>query len=215
MVILEKLKNLNFYPKVVLDVGANKGEWSKWCHAVFPESEFYLIEPQIEMLQPLEKFCSDKKASYVLCAAGEGHYKGTLRIWEDMEGSSFLMPEDPEGKEERLIDVVKIDTLIENKIIKQPDLVKMDIQGFELRALDGFTKAKHSQIIILEVSFFEFLETQPVFHEVVSYMNSIGFVVYDIFNFLKRPYDDALGQCDVCFVKRNSFLKSVNRWNKN
>ena len=219
MLVLENIKKLGFYPETVLDVGANKGYWSRHCHSVFPKAEFFLIEPQTEMEDSLKEFCQQTDSSYFIYAAGENNHTGKLRIWEDMQGSSFLHdkipPKKPDGREQRIVQVTTIDSLIEENKIKKPDLVKMDIQGFELKALKGFSQAKDSHIIILEVSFFEFLEGQPLFIEVMNYMDSIGFAVYDIFNFIKRPYDKALGQCDVCFVRKDSFLKSVNAWNEN
>ena len=213
-IVLEKMKNLGFYPKVVLDVGANNGDWSRDCHLVFPKAKFYLIEPQVEMGESLKEFCEETDSSYILCAVGQANYKGLLTIWDDMLGSSFLMRKNPK-ENQRLVDVVTIDRLISENKIKHPDLIKIDVQGFELEVLKGFKDVKDAQVIILEVSFFEFLEEkQPIFHEVIDFMYNLGFVCYDIFNFLKRPFDDALGQCDVCFVRKDSPLKAVNRWNK-
>jgi hypothetical protein len=30
--------------------------------------------------------------------------------------------------------------------------------------------------------------------------------------FLRRPLDGAIGQCDICFVKKDGFLKKSNEW---
>jgi hypothetical protein len=38
------------------------------------------------------------------------------------------------------------------------------------------------------------------------------YVVYDFAGFARRPLDGALGQCDICFVKRNGFLRVSNEW---
>jgi len=39
-----------------------------------------------------------------------------------------------------------------------------------------------------------------------------GYVVYDFPGFSRRELDGALGQCDVCFVKSNGFLRKSNIW---
>jgi hypothetical protein len=46
------------------------------------------------------------------------------------------------------------------------------------------------------------------FEEVIEYMKSKGFVCYDILSFLYRPYDGALSQMDVVFVKENGIFRT-------
>jgi hypothetical protein len=36
--------------------------------------------------------------------------------------------------------------------------------------------------------------------------------IYDITQFLRRPYDGALGQVDIAFVKAHGFFRSNNQW---
>src|SRR6266436_4167158 len=80
-----------------------------------------------------------------------------------------------------------------------PDLVKLDVQGFELEALKGATQLfGRTEVFIMET---------PVFHEVVQFMADRGYLTYDFPGFLRRPRDGALGQCGVCFVRENSPLR--------
>jgi len=53
----------------------------------------------------------------------------------------------------------------------------------------------------------------PVFSDVINFMLARDYVVYDFAGFLRRPLDGALGQCDICFVKKNGFLRKSNDWN--
>jgi hypothetical protein len=39
-----------------------------------------------------------------------------------------------------------------------------------------------------------------------------NYVAYEFLEFLRRPSDGALGQVDVCFVKRDGILRAHNRW---
>ena len=36
----------SFNPKVIFDIGAYKGDWTKMCLKIYPKSKFYLFEPQ-------------------------------------------------------------------------------------------------------------------------------------------------------------------------
>jgi hypothetical protein len=55
------------------------------------------------------------------------------------------------------------------------------------------------------VSFFNFRRKkgQPLIDEVLRYMDRQGFFPYDFFGGFNRPLDDALGQIDIAFVKRD------------
>ena len=218
MKVLQHIKNLGFYPENVLDVGANKADWSRSCRTFFPRAHYSLIEPQVEMHGYLHNFSCETGSNYVLCAAGSHDGEGLLTVWKDKCGSCMLPEngyrfEDGELAEQRKVDVFTIDSLINSEKIRQPNLVKIDTQGFELEILKGFTNLSRVEIIILEVFFFEFAKGQPLFHKTVNFMNEAGFLCYDLFNFMRRPADESLGCCDVCFVNKNSLLKKSSKWN--
>ena len=52
----------------------------------------------------------------------------------------------------------------------------------------------------------------PLLLEVLNYMDSIGFQLYDISEFMRRPLDHALYQMDVMFVRKTSHLVAEKRW---
>ncbi len=181
---------------------------------IYPEANFVLIEPQIEMKDDLERFCEEFKGS-VYFLAGAGAKKGTLTltIWDDLAGSTFALKPDENLKKtgkQREIEIITIDDLIDSGKIDNPELIKLDIQGFELEALKGAQKTfGYTEVYILEVSLFQFWSPDtPIFSDVVNFMLERDYVVYDFAGFWRRPLDGALGQCDVCFVKRNGFLRS-------
>ena len=73
----------------------------------------------------------------------------------------------------------------------------------------GFT-----EVYIVEVSLFPFsgVPGVPIITDVINFMLNRDYVVYDFPGFLRRPLDGALAQCDICFVKKNGFLKESNDW---
>lgn len=215
--LLEDLRNRGFVPLSILDVGANQGAWSRVAKSIFPEANCFLIEPQVEMKLFLEQFCQDFPGSaWLLAGAGATPGQLTQTIWDDFAGSSFLPPESDELKEigkQRLVKIITIDSLVDEGAISMPQLVKLDIQGFELEALRGGQKLfGYTEVFILEVSLFQFLENMPIFHEVIAFMAERGYLVYDFPGFLRRPADSALGQVDICFVKQDGVLRTTNQW---
>lgn len=201
----------------ILDVGAHSANWARTAIKYYPDSKIYMIEPLAEMEDKLKEFCKEFPGSkYFLNGAGAESGRLYLTATDKLEGANFLQEENPylvRSKVQREIEIITINSLIEKKEIEIPDLVKLDIQGYELEALKGgdllFGK---TEVFIVEASFFEFLEGSPLFSEVVQFMAVRGYEVYDFPGFLRRPYDNALGQIDITFVKKEGFFRKSNSW---
>jgi len=218
--LLEDLKKRGLTCQTIIDVGANRTNWSRLAKKIFSSANICLIEPQIEMKKNLENFCQEFENSvYFLAGAGAKKDVLTFTIWDDLAGSSFLPKPDDELKnsgKQREIEIITIDDLINSLKVKLPELIKLDIQGFELEALKGAEKTfGYTEVYILEVSLFSFTDVQgmPILSDVINFMLERDYVVYDFAGFLRRPLDGALGQCDICFVKKNGFLRKSNDWN--
>jgi len=94
-----------------------------------------------------------------------------------------------------------------------PDLVKLDVQGFELEVLSGAeTTFGRTELFIVETSLFRFLPNQPLIREVISFMADRDYELYDITAHLRRPYDGALGQVDLAFVKADGRFRAEAKW---
>jgi FkbM family methyltransferase len=201
----------------ILDVGAHSTKWARTAKEYFPDSKIFMIEPLSEMEEKLKDFCKEFPGSkYFLNGAGAENGKLYLTATSELEGANFLQEENPhlvKSKVQREIDIITINSLIEKKEIEIPEIVKLDIQGFELEALKGgdllFGK---TEVFIIEASFFEFIEGSPLFSDVVQFMAVRGYEVYDFPGFLRRPFDNALGQIDITFVKRDGFFRNSNSW---
>jgi FkbM family methyltransferase len=214
---LEDIRARGFAPKGIIDVGANRGNWTRIAKSVFPDARFLMIEPQEEMKDPLNKLCSEHEAlEYV--QAGAGRESGTLvqTIYADLVGSSFL----PDVSKEKLSDgtqrvttIVTIDELLNVRKSFVPDLVKLDIQGFELQALMGASSIfGKTQVFIMETSLYHFQKGLPVTADCINFMAERGYELYDVTEFTRRPFDGALGQIDLAFALRDGNLRKSNLW---
>jgi FkbM family methyltransferase len=215
---MEDIKERGVEIKNIMDVGANETSWSREIQRIFNSANFFLIEPQAEMKEYLITFCNDFPGSrYYLTGVGNKCEDKYLTIWDDLQGSSFLPALDNKliaNGSQRMIEMLTIDKILVKEDLPIPDLIKLDIQGYELTALEGATKLfGKTEVFILEVSLFQFHSGMPIFFDVINFMNQRGYVVYDLLGFLRRPIDGALGQCDLCFVKNNGLLRKTNTWN--
>lgn len=212
---LEGIRKRGLKVNSILDIGANKAEWSEQASKTFPNASFYLIEPQIELKPQLDAFFTNHKGGWVLGGAGATAGELTLTVWDDFAGSSFLVPENSntDDKEQRTVPIFTVSELLADGKIEVPDICKLDVQGFELEVLKGADAIMgKTEVFILEVGLFKFLPNQPVIEEVIAFMKERGYVIYDFPGFSNRPMDGALGQIDICFVKENGYLRQSHLW---
>lgn len=203
------IRGLGFQPKTVIDVGIASGTME--LYSAFPDSYFLLIEPLKEFESDLMSILKRYKGSYVLAAAGSSSGQVTFNVHKKHLGGSSLYKEsmgtEADGHEIS-VPMIRIDDILKDKQINGPYLIKVDVQGAELDALEGAQQALlEAEVVVLEVSLFEFMKGAPQFFDVVSYMKTRGFVAYDIILGWNRPLDNALGQIDIVFVREKGMFR--------
>jgi len=205
-------RHLGFFPATVIDVGAAYGTFTLKCHRIFPKARYILIEPLKEYRARLESVTKTIPGSeYILSAATDKQGEVSMNVHPDLVGSSlYLENEDSDvNGEPRRVTANTIDHLCEDKNVVGPYFVKVDVQGGELGVLSGATEIlRETEYLILEVSLFQFFVGGPQFYEVVHYMKSCGFVVYDIFDIQYRPFDGAVSQVDIAFVREKGRFRN-------
>ena len=198
---LELLKKNSFRPSVVVDVGAYKGEWAMLCKRVFPEANVLMVEPSPARVQFLDILCQRHKGLSVRQALVGAEEEKVF--FNEQETNSSSVPKPLSNTIE--LTSKTLDALVKNTSFASPDLIKLDVQGYEFRVLKGMPQALRSvSVIVIELSLIQLSPYAPSFKDAVEWMDENGFKIFDICGFFRRPLDDALWQIDAVFVRKDS-----------
>lgn len=208
------IRELGFQPNTIIDIGVAAG--TPELYRTFPDSYFLLVEPLKEFEPDLKSILEHYRGSYILAAAGASPGQVAINVHDHQLAGSTLYKEamgiEADGHE-TFVPLIKIDDAIEKQRLSGPYLIKVDVQGAELDALDG---SRHTlidaEVVVLEVSLFMFWNGAPQLHDVVAYMKNLGFVAYDIILGWNRPLDNALGQIDIVFVKDEGMFRQEHSY---
>ncbi len=198
---LSHIDNLGFRPSLVVDIGVAHG--TPELYEAYPKSKFILIEPLIEFEPTLRTLCERLDAEYILASADELTGETEIHVHDDLGGSSLFGEVEgalADGKKRRVSTVCLDDVLSERT--ERPVLLKIDVQGAELRVLAGARRSlDRIDIVIMEVALISSMEGGPDFFDVIKFMKDAAFYLYDIIGGDIRPLDGSLKQVDLVFIR--------------
>jgi FkbM family methyltransferase len=188
-------------PKIILDIGANIGEWNMIVKQIFPIARIISFEANKECEQHLKS----KNLEYKICLLGDEQKEVTFfstRVDKTSTGCSIYRENTEFFNDSNLIEyklnMEKLDDILDN--FDQIDLIKIDVQGAELDVLRGAkTIMNKTKFIILEVSMIEYNKNSPLFADVIDFMNKNNFLVNDILDI--HYSNNVCIQCDILFKK--------------
>lgn len=204
--------------RVIYDLGANVGTWSLLAKSLIPNARIHSFEPlpkhQAEFLHNL---ADSEHVTLHPIALGADNARKTLHVTDFSDASSMLQPAEASWSDfgvhevSRLpLRVFRLDDYRAANQLPYPDLLKLDIQGYELEALRGAPECLASaRAIIAEVSFVEYYKGQCLFHELVGYLAQ--FSLFPCAFGFNTPTGRTLRQTDVLFMAAtNRRIREMN-----
>ena len=194
----------------VVDVGANRGQFTLFALRTFPHAQIVSLEP---LSAPAARFCElfadEERVTLFRVALGSDSGAHTMHVSAHDDSSSLLPITSVQTQLFRgtgevrteTITVRRLSEVLDVKSIVEPALLKLDVQGFELQALRGCGDLLQCfTYVCAEGSFIELYEGQALAPEVIEYMRDCGFSLVCIYG----TVSDALGravQADMLFKR--------------
>jgi FkbM family methyltransferase len=208
---LTNMRRAGFKCTGFIDGGANIGDWTKQFWKLFPEAPSIMVEPLPEMSGLLNQIALHVEGSQHYASA-LGAESGKVFFRSSGTSSGVVGADDDAGQNTIEVNVTTIDSILGSSSIK-PNLLKLDLQGFELEAMKGCQSLETSfEVIITEISVLRIGDV-PIFTEVDQFLEGKNFRLYDVIPQYYRPLDGALWQCDAIYVRKDSPLFKSRQWN--
>lgn len=160
-----------------LDVGANHGLLSFGLAQKFPRVRFHLFEPNPKLLESIEKsrkLYPPMRAEINPVAVCDRDGTIDFEVKSEQSGASHITNNGGVP-----IRSVRLDSYLKEKAVDCVDLLKLDIEGYELTALRGVERALKNRHI--KAIYFEYFEKYLVRvappSELITFLDSAGYEV--------------------------------------
>jgi FkbM family methyltransferase len=195
-------------PRVIHDIGANVGTWTCLAKSLYPDAAVEAFEPLEAHLAGFRRWTGPWQ-DVRLHRLALGPRDGTVAIEvADFSDASSVLPLTEEGRRtfnvapagRREVPMATLDGLVAAGAARAPDLIKLDVQGYELEALRGAGRSLGTaRAVICEVSFRRFYEGQALFPDVLAHLGEHGYRLH-AFGPSLIP-GEPLSQADALFLK--------------
>ena len=195
-------------PRVVYDVGASDGGWSRAVSEVFPEARFEMFEPLHGHMPDYAPRMAEALAECPLLrlhplAVGSQNGEVEFQMTPDGVSSTSLAWEASATLAHTIrVPMRTIDSLVHDDGLPSPDMIKMDVQGGELEALRGAAASLDSvRFLFLETWLMRGYGSQtPLLHELTIHLARYGFQIFDVGDIFRSEGGRGYA-IDVCFWK--------------
>lgn len=202
---------------LVLDVGANVGQYAQWVRETGFAGRIVSFEPLREEFAQLGRAAAEDPGWEVRNEAlGDLDGEAEIHVSQDSVASSFLDLSDyaktdwpwreTNYVERQPVKIQRLDTLAP-VLLRDDDrtLLKLDVQGYEMAALRGAEDTLDRVAAVqCELSLVELYEGQPRMWELLRHLDARGFRPIGLEPVVADPATGHQLQLDGLFVRRDS-----------
>lgn len=204
----EALGALNL--RTVVDVGANRGQFTLFALHSFPAARIVSLEPlAVPAARFRRVFAKEGRVTLHHAALGPESGQATIHVSGHDDSSSLLPITATQGRlfrgtNEVRTEVVRIGPLsefLDGGSIEQPALLKLDVQGYELEALRACGELLDKfDYVCAEASFIELYEGQVLADDLVAWLSERGYALVCSYGAISDEHGQAI-QADMLFKR--------------
>ncbi|MBP29428.1 FkbM family methyltransferase [Methylobacterium sp.] len=192
---LDLIKSRGIEFKTILDVGILTG--TPELIKGFPDKHHVLFEPVIEFKSAIEEAYRGISHEFINCAISDVDGEVTLETKSVIAGvdisHSSIVDGPAASSAHRTVPMFKMDSFLADYPREGPYLLKIDIDGHELKVIEGaHLTLQQTSIVIIEADHAHIAER-------LIALQHHGFEILDIVE--PCYYDDAFWQCDIVLIK--------------
>jgi FkbM family methyltransferase len=197
---------------IIVDVGGAAGEMANIFSGSFPEAKIYSFEP---LPSTYKLLLENTRHNSMIIAQNKG--LGSVAKTDEIHvahrftsSSLFEMKKEIENPffaehlKEKGTESVEISTL--DKEIpsdKKVNILKLDVQGYELEVLKGGTETlKRTAIVLVEMQNHDLYSEAPKYYDIDSFLVGAGFELYNIIPSLRQ--DKKLYEWDGLYINKKN-----------
>jgi FkbM family methyltransferase len=173
--------------KYVVDIGANKGQFTLAVRKSIPDAKIIAFEPLANPAAIFKAiFNNDTNVVLHVSAIGPEHCETEIHVSKSEDSSSLLPITDKQndlfpGTEESHVEKINSAPLalfLTQEEVTTPALLKIDVQGYELQTLKGCESLlSRFTTIYVECSFIELYQGQALAYQVIDWLKERNFLL--------------------------------------
>jgi FkbM family methyltransferase len=193
---------------LVLDVGANRGQFGVAASTWWPTAKVIAFEPLAEAAKTYRRVVPSavvhetavgRSSGLAILNVAKASDSSSLRMATSRQTDSFRGTQITSQREVR---VTSLDEACPDVGGFSSILAKIDVQGAELDVMRGAEAVlRHVRYVYVELSFVELYAGQPLAHEVLEFLASSGFKLLRIANI--TPSNEDPIQADFLFERED------------
>jgi len=199
--------------KTVFDVGANEGQSARAFLRHFPRARIYSFEPTPATFEKLKALAATQpRVTPVNLALGESpgrvafnensfHQTNSI-LPSTTSAQEYLGPAVTDFQRKIEIELTTLDEFCRRESVPAIDLLKLDVQGFELFVLRGaqaLLSARRIGCIVLEVSFISLYENQATPQDLITLLAQHHYDLTGFYDFAHSA-QKRLMWCEMMFA---------------
>ncbi len=201
---LTTLRYLGFSPRHIVDIGANRGGWTRQALQCFPDAQYTVIEPQHCLRDEAPDLLERENVHWHTAGIGKESGSRMLTLGDRDDSSSFrysVADAKTLGLKQVSVPMFTLAELLRATSLPPPDLIKIDAEGLDLDVLEGAkayvgkTEVFYIEAGIAQREFSNNLAT------VVSTLQSYGYRVFDITDLNRTVSSRSLWLVELGFLR--------------